>query len=243
MYRKIRSKLVILGNRKPYKKEVQDLLRHVEKKNWIYFNMRLEGSQISLDNLETILTEDKLVDLPLEDLILLRNLEGLYENLGLWAEERRPLSRKVMGAIYQALTGEEPKLRKHQPTVIEWSYSPIFASEIEEAIDGLIEMSKEETFDVLDQAINLHNQFLKIFPFNQANQLVARCVMTYYTLYQGLPVPCGDIREEEYNEILWVELNKGWKNKDASRSGLYEYVGQGVLDMLNLADNLTAEYR
>lgn len=237
MFREIRKKTVILSRRKPFKKDAENLIHLIEKKNWIFFNMRLEGSNISMENIQAILSEE-MVNLPLEDMMLFRNLEDLLDAMKGWAKEKAPLSRRMFGNIYSILSGSEPRIRKSSPTVIELSYVPMLSEDIEGKIDELISFSKEETFDFVKQAVDLHNMFIKIYPFDEFNQMVARAIMVYHLMTKEMPIGYIDIKEEEYNGVLSRELNRGYEE-----SGLYTPVVKGTLEMLNIMDNLTMDYR
>lgn len=47
MIREIRKKLVVLSNRSPFPRAVQDYIDHMEKLDWVYMNLRLDGSPLS----------------------------------------------------------------------------------------------------------------------------------------------------------------------------------------------------
>lgn len=236
MYREIRKKMIILGNRRPFTKEVSSLVRYMQKRDWVFLNMKLEGSQITMADLEKVLKEEALVNMPIEDYLLIRQLEQLFNQMFSWAAKGRALSKEMIGTMYELCSSQKPVFRKSTPVVLQWSFTPILPQDIAGKIDEMLAKSLEETFDPFLQATSLHNDFLRIYPFADHNGIVARGIMYYFLLCKGMPLASMELKEEEYNSILYMELNKGW-----DKSQLYEYLVKGTLDTLKIIDNLTKQ--
>lgn len=47
MLREIKKKMVILQNRTPFNREVKEYFAGIEEEDWIYNNMKAEGSSLS----------------------------------------------------------------------------------------------------------------------------------------------------------------------------------------------------
>lgn len=234
MYREIRKKMIILGNRFPFTKEVSSLIKYMQKRDWIYLNMKLEGSQITQVELEQVLQSDTLINIPIEEYILIRRLEDLFAEMVSWARKGLPISRAMIENMYQICSQEKPVYRRSNPVILQWSFTPILPQDIDHEIDILTAKSKEEVFDPLKKAVSLHNDFLKIYPYGKFNEIIARGLMYYTVMLENLPLAKMKIKEEEYNHILYEELNKG-----CEQSQLYDFLVKATLDTLNVIDSLT----
>lgn len=238
MYREIRKKMVILSNRAPFTKEVASLVRYMQKRDWVYLNMKLEGSSITQIELEKILKTDSMVNIPIEDFLLIRRLEDLFGAMFKWAKQGLEISSEMIDAMYNICTQQEPEYRRSTPTIMHWSFTPAIHSQIPEKIKEFIKHTKKSSFDPMEKAVDLHNEFLQICPYDKFNEVIARAIMYYYLLHSNLPLADLHIKEEEYNSILFEELNKGWE-----KSGLYDYLAKGTLLTLQVIDNLTKDNR
>ena len=67
MYREIKKKKLILENRKPYRKEVSQFLDELNRVDWIYSSMRLDGNNLSRNSVERILKGEFLIDVSVKD--------------------------------------------------------------------------------------------------------------------------------------------------------------------------------
>ena len=74
MIREIRKKLVVLSNRSPFPQAVKDYIDHLEKLDWIYMNLRLDGSPLSRDDAEKILGGEPVMSGRIMDHVLVENL-------------------------------------------------------------------------------------------------------------------------------------------------------------------------
>lgn len=255
MLREIRKKLVILGNRKPFKKETMELVIDLQKKNWLAMNMRLEGRQITEKDLDDILAGG-LPNLLVDDYVALRDLEWLYDKMILWQKDDYRLTSAMLNHMYQVISGEEStEYRKSASAILEWSYTPRPMSplDISRGIDEITDYEYERSYDPVAQAIKIHNQILRLMPYKAFNQIIARAAMLYYLMSREMPLVSFSLKEEEYNEILSRELahpnfetrsltGKKIDEETIEHSDLYEPLAKGILDTLGLIDTLTCEY-
>ena len=47
MIREIRKKIIVLGNRLPFAQHTKDYIDHLERIDWIYMNLALDGSPLT----------------------------------------------------------------------------------------------------------------------------------------------------------------------------------------------------
>ena len=55
MIRDIKKKMVILSRRMPFSSDVKSFMNHLEKKEWVYRNLRMEGSRLTPEQIENLL--------------------------------------------------------------------------------------------------------------------------------------------------------------------------------------------
>ncbi|MBQ1228467.1 MAG: hypothetical protein IIX87_01180, partial [Firmicutes bacterium] len=77
MIREIRKKIIVLGNRLPFAQHTKDYIDHLERMDWIYMNLVLDGSPLTRENVEGILQGEMVLTAGIMDHVLIERLDRL----------------------------------------------------------------------------------------------------------------------------------------------------------------------
>lgn len=248
MLREIKKKMIILNNRMPFSPEIKNYFSYVQKVDWIFNNMQLEGSSATRGQIEEYLNGSGCIDLTIGDNLMVQCLEELLNRLFEMYDLKQKLNLGFLDSVYHVLckaASDESKdyeygqYRKRSIVVYEWDYTPPAPGEVPERMRHLAlifddamaaDGSREECFE---HAEKIHNEILSICPFPDRNALVARASAAYYLFIKGYPVVVPSIKEQHYNELVSKAIKTG------ELQGLNEVLKKEILDRMKLMIQLT----
>lgn len=181
------------------------------KIDWIAMNMRLAGSPMSEEQAVKIAGGEYVLDATLEEHLLVTNLTSVLPLMAALLDMREELSSATLGKFYRALSGgETPVYRRSTPILFHLSYNPVLPSEIEEELRNLfIRLHRDSSDDPVRRAVLVHNHLIRIYPYDQYSEFVARTAMEYELLYSGSGFCPLTLSEREYNGALAEFLRSG----------------------------------
>ena len=235
MIREIRKKLLVLSNRSPFPQTVKDYIDHLEKLDWIYMNLKLDGSPLTRDECEKILIGEPVMNGSIMDHVMVQKLDELRSQLYDLSDRGIDVGPELIRIIAAEAGGESSEFRKSTPQIVEYGYTPVLPSEIPSAIKRFAVYSNEtdEFENPFEKAAGIHNRYLAIYPYKDGNQITARALMEYYLLLKGLPMAYIGDSEMEYNS-MFAEFCRTGESKP-----LAEHLEKAVLDRLELMIQLT----
>lgn len=235
MIREIRKKLVVLSNRSPFPAAVKEYIDHLEKLDWIYMNLRLDGSPLSRGDVEKILGGEMVINGRIMDHVLVERLGELRRELYDLMQRGLDVSPELIRIIAAKAGADSTEFRKTTPQLVEYGYTPVLPAEIPGAMSGFMAFAvhRDEFENPFEKAADLHNRLLTIYPFKEGNQIVARALMEYYLLEKGFPMAYLDLSESEYNDAFCDYCRSG------SSKPLADLLTKAVLDRLELMIQLT----
>ncbi|MGI6734533.1 MAG: Fic family protein [Anaerovoracaceae bacterium] len=238
MYREIKKKKLILDNRKPYRKEVSQFLDELNRLDWIYSSMRLDGSNLSRASVERILKGEFLIDVSVKDHSTISNYKNVIDQIYDMVEMDFYLNEKYLFKLYQTLTNEtESEYRKFNPVLRMISYNPPHFYEIEEQMELLfnwLHSGASET-NPIEKAAYLHNKLIEIYPYKTDSEAMARIAAQYHLIRNGLPPILWNISEQEYYDAIHLYL------KNENIQPIYDVLERGVFNKLEIMMQLTAD--
>jgi Fic family protein len=234
--------MVVLSNRMPFPLEMKEYFVKLEKIDWVYTNMSLEGSPAKKEDIAAMINGELLLNMPIGDHADAAHMVKLLEKLYLMAEGRVTLNLKVLKDFQYMISGEKknPEYRKRNIALMELDYIPILPSDIPLEMGNLDRLLKEctkvspQSHECFFYATKLHNEIVRIMPFGEGDKLLARIVATYYMIYQGYPGVFPMVKEQDYNRMLFEYLKKG-KCEEFT-----ELLKKEVLQRMNRMIQLTA---
>ena len=235
MIREIRKKLVVLSNRSPFPTAVKEYIDHLEKLDWIYMNLRLDGSPLSRGETENILGGEMVINGRIMDHVLVERLGELRRELYDLVQRGLDVSPELIRIIAAKTGADSTEFRKTTPQLVEYDYTPVLPAEIPGAMSDFLAFAgrRDEFENPFEKAASLHNRILTIYPFKEGNQIAARALMEYYLLREGFPMAYLDMSESEYNGAFCDYCRNG------SSKPLADILTKAVLDRLELMIQLT----
>jgi len=239
MIREIRKKMVILGNRVPFAQHTRDYIDYLERVDWIYMNLRMDGSPLSRDDVESILNGEVILSGRIMDHVLIERLDRLQAMIYAAAGADESISNILAARLaFEFCDGdiETAQLRKSTPTLQQFSYTPVLPICILPKLTQLLaDADWQGEFDnPFLKAARLHNGFMEIWPYKENNEVLARALMEYYLIKQGFPMVPLEMTETEYNSQLVGYFKTG------DCTFLADSLARAVRDRLELMIQLTA---
>ena len=211
MFREIKKKHIILENRKPYPKEVCDYINELNKTDWIYSSLRLDGSMLTKNQVGLILKGEFLQDAPLSEHSLVERYDFLYKTFINMLQMSASLNIKVITTFAQKLSDDDSVgYRRKNPVLVSLSYNPPHPAEIDEQMELLMHWfySDDVEKNPIKKAAGLHNRIIEIYPFDSFSEAVARASMYFFLMENGYPAFELDLSEREYNIAISEYLKK-----------------------------------
>ena len=118
MIREIRKKLVVLSNRSPFPQTVKDYIDHLEKLDWIYMNLKLDGSPLTRDECEKILIGEPVMNGSIMDHVMVQKLDELRSQLYDLSDRGIDVGPELIRIIAAEAGGESSEFRKSTPQCV-----------------------------------------------------------------------------------------------------------------------------
>ena len=238
MYREIRKKRLILENRKPFKVEIAAYIAEMNALDWVSSSIRLDGMTISRDNIHKIIKGEFVIDCSIDEHVQVRNYCDVIKLCEDMKEMSIELSTTYILKLYQTLVKPEVLIYRHNnPVLREINHIPPHFQDIDEQMEIMMQWLKAEDPEEnpIMKAARLHNKFIEIYPFGDLNMSMARVVMQYELIRNGLPPIALQMSEEEYRLAMMNYL----KTEDSTP--LYETLLRAVFNKLEVLLQFTAQ--
>lgn len=242
MLRTIKKRIIMLGNRMPFAPEKQKYFEDVERLEWIYNNLVLEGSELTKMQIQDVLDGTIPQNVSIEEPIMVEALRSLFDEMYFLAEKGIKPCLEMLGYYNHLITGEDKDApyRKTNAIAHQWDYVAIHPAEIPAKIKELEVLFEESTGleamteDCFDMAEKIHNKVIEIMPYGEKDGLLARAMMTYFLMEKGYPAVAPDLKEQDYNHQVMNCLKMG------ELQGLKELLKKEILEHFDLMIQLTA---
>lgn len=176
--------------------------------------MRLSGNPVSEETAVRIALGEYVLDATLEEHMMVTRLTDVLSQMDAMVGMDEELSAKTLDKFYATLSGgEAPVYRKSTPVLFHLSHSPVLPQEIDEQLHELFwKLHQQPVFNPLEQAVHVHNEIIRIYPYNDCNELVARAAMEYELIYQRQEMISLSLSEVEYNGALAEYMKRGYES-------------------------------
>ena len=238
MFREIKKKKLILENRKPYHDDVRSTLEEMDRIDWIYSSLRLDGSPLRRTEAERIIKGEFLIDVPVSEHAAIGNFSDTLRLLYDMAGMNISLDEKYLYKIHASLTNEETEeYRRNNPVLRMISYNPPHFNAIEEQLTILFRWLSSDTSEMnpMEKAAYLHNKLIEIYPFENGSEATARAAAQYLLITEGFPPILWNISEQEYYDAIRLYL----KNEEIAP--IREVLERGVYNKLDVMLQLTSD--
>ena len=242
MLRTIKKRIIMLGNRVPFAPEKQKYFEDVERLQWIYNNLVLEGSSLTKHQIQDVMEGTIPQNVAIEEPIMVEALRSAFDEMYFLAEKGVKPCMEMVGYFNHLITGHDRDIpyRKTSLMVHHWDYVAPHPAELPEKMTELDSLFKEaEGIDAMTEACfemaeKIHNKVIEVMPYGEKDGLLARVMTSYFLMEKGYPAVAPDMKEQEYNESVIKVL------KTRELQGLGEFLKKEVLEHLDLMIQLTA---
>lgn len=213
--REIRKKLVILRNRAPFSQEVKDFLEAKECREWIYMNMGIAGSNLEIDEIDALMRGEMTVQATVEDCLLIDRLKELRKFIYRLTDMKIELSEQILRDMHAIVTGRETRAQYRRGNPFLDKYGCV-ARPADQIAGSMAELIKATRVPSLNGAAMLGVEILRVYPFNDGNELLAWAAMYYKVAEMGLPmaaIPACGSHQNTYSAAQISQL---------LRDGIYE---------------------
>lgn len=167
-------------------------------------NLRLSGSAMDMEQAARIAGGEYVLTASLEEHLMVTRLLDLLVEMERLLGLREELCAGTLHKFYRVLAdGDEGAYRKRTPILTHLSYNPVLPQEIEEELVKLFRnLHDHPVVSGLETAVFAHNELIRIYPFDQYNELIARTALEYELLYCGMDLYPLTLSESAYNSAL-----------------------------------------
>ena len=237
MLREIRKKMVILHNRSPFRQDVKDCLAALEHREWILMFLRLSGSRLTEDEINTMLQGGFVLHAAVEECLLVDRVQQLREYIYRLTDMGASLSGQILRDMHAILSGGGREEFRRGGILMEkyGTYSQINGSDVTEAVNEVLRFAakKTEGENPLEKAAVIHNRILEIYPFSERNELLALAALYYVTAEAGYPLAALKLSEEAYTDLFL------YYSRTRDCRGMAQALGEAVLARMDFMMQLT----
>ena len=176
-------------------------------------NMRQEGSALNRTQIEAILNGEFVPEGEISEHILVNKLAEALPFADKLLDLDEEFDKGTLFKLHRFFSEEEEEFRKTTPVLIHLGYNPVLPQEIETELDDLFRRVAEGEYDAIKKAVMLHDGILRIYPFREWNEILARTALEYALVYYGEQFCPVTLSEQEYNQAFRDSLRTGENRK------------------------------
>ena len=230
MYKEIFKKIEILNEKAANIKSSQRVISDADRIDWIYSCMKAGGFPLDRSAIVDILEGRMHVEMTLDDYTKIEQYKELFRYVDDTIGMSSRLDQKILVHLNGMIVGRQTLIRKNLPPLRQYSHLPPQPQDVIKELRVLFrDLYEDKKRNVIEKAAWLHNEIIRIYPFDEECEATARAALFYYLKQEGLyPVTLG-LSEDEYTQIITDYVNK--KDQDAFRRVLERAIYNKV-DML-----------
>lgn len=203
MYKELVKQKIDLGLRKPFRPETNQKLKRLNEMDYIYGSLDLDGTDLTKEEVAGMMEGQIPGDASLRECVFVRNYMNTLELMRDCLALKNSLDKKLLFKFYTTLTGKKAQFRKNEPVVSDFKYVPPHHADIENGLSRLLRDSYHIGANEIRRAAALHCGIIRLYPFEDYNETMARLAMNYYLEEKGfLPVALGYNRREYIKTMI-----------------------------------------
>jgi Fic family protein len=212
MLNKIMDKKRILDSYRPYEPSVRETIAKIDLLDLAYTDLLLDGSNLTMEGVNHILEGGFAPGGSIGEhssALYHRELLKAFSDMNFMKTE---IDERYLKNIYGILTDNgNPEYRQSNPTIYHLGYTPPQYSDIHDDLRALFLEIFRTDFgeDFILRGVTLHDGIVAIYPFAHHSELVARAVLQYELIQNGLFVVPFGLTEQEYNTITGEAVKTG----------------------------------
>lgn len=237
MIREINKKKFLLENRKPYPLSIENYLREIWLSEWIYSSNKLSGSNLTLIETLNIIKGNCILEKTIEDHMFVRCHEEAIIFMEKMSGRKENISLEFINKMYAIMTNSEKySFRNNNPVIQNIHHVPCHFKEIPSMMESMLDWYTCEglTMNAVLRGTILHNKLITNYPYEKDNEKIARCLLNYELMKEGLPPIDFNMPAKSYFNMLSIYISK------ENISEFYELILQLVNGRMELFLSLTA---
>ena len=198
-------KLRSLLGKAPFSDELIELKNKLDIVDLVYTNLNLEGSILTKAGVMNILEGNVINNVPIKEHLLIEIHNRLLARMEDRIEMKYEVDIAVVEDFYSIIiSGNSVKYRSTSPELYHLDFVPGDYSDIRSALSDELKQVGRTDFDgnFCMKAAAYHNKIIKVYPFEEYNEILARTIMQYELMRNGLFPIQLDVKEQEYNSIV-----------------------------------------
>lgn len=214
MYDQIAEKIKMLNQKKASVNDSDRIINEADRIDWIFSCMKTKNFPLEKSEMKDILNGRLHVEVTLDDYTQIERYKELFQyvkdTLGIESE----LDQKILIRLNGIIVGRQTKLRKNLIPLRQYSHLPPKPEDVMKELRRLFkELYTENKANIIERGAYLHNEIIRISPFDEQCEATARSALFYYLMQKGLyPVNLA-ISSEEYTDMITDYLNEKHKNR------------------------------
>ena len=211
MLREIEEKKRLLDSKRPFNAMTAEKFVKLDLFDFVFSNLKLDGSNLTPEGVNAILNGGLVPGVSLLEHSAVECHRNLIKRFDEMKHMRTSINVKELISIYSVLADiPYPSFRRGNPILYQLNYTPPYYQDIEPL---LIELFRNLfTFDYgndfIRMAVDIHDNIIRIYPFDEFTESLARTILQYAIYSNGYPLIQFGVSEQVYNDMVGDSLKR-----------------------------------
>ncbi|MDR0854502.1 MAG: hypothetical protein LBN34_09065 [Clostridiales Family XIII bacterium] len=204
----------VLYEQAPFPVRLKRIKAMLDLVDFAYTNVKLDGSRLTESGVNQILDGEILEDVPIKEHVLVNAHRDIYIYMEQCASMMMDVDSRMVLSFFSKLTGlADPVFRTGSEPIYHLDIVPKKYGDMEAAIkEALLEVRRTDfKGDYIVMAAAIHTAIIKVYPFEEKSEMVARCALQYVLMRNGLYPLAFQVNETEYNVATINSLNGSYE--------------------------------
>ena len=208
----VKEKMRSLLAKAPFSNELKETKQRLDVVDFAFSNLNLDGSRITRAGVNSILDENVIYDIPVKEHRLIGIHKALLSKMDDWNDMKKDVDISIAEDVYKAIAETDTvEYRKGNPVLYHLDFVPADYLDIRDEFAKKLKQVdwKDYGGDFCAKAATFHMEVIRIYPFNDYTEMLARSIMQYIFISNGLFPISLKIDEVKYNNVISEALLTG----------------------------------
>lgn len=210
--KEIKMQMRSLVSKAPFSNEVKEFKRKMDIVDFAYSNLHLDGSILTRAGVLSILEGNVINNAPVREHRLIELHGKLLSKMEDRLEMRMDVDLSIAESFYKIIIGhDEIKYRTTNPILYHLDFVPDNYDDVRVALNDALKKVNRNDYDgdFCLKAAEFHMEIIKIYPFDDYTEVLARTIMQYELEKNSLFPISINIDEQLYNHMISEALVTG----------------------------------
>ena len=208
------DKKKLLDARRPFPRNVSEIMEKMDIFDFLYNDLKLDGSAITEEGVGKMIEGGMVAGASIREHTELTRHSAALKYFAEMRHMDVTLDGPRLEELYAVICGDRPcEFRRKTPILYHLDFTPPHHTEIPGLLDELFRLSYRDSYsgDFIRRAADLHNGIIAIYPYDEKSETLARAVLQYELIRGGLfPVRFG-VSEQDYNMQITQSIKDGFE--------------------------------